>query len=125
MATHLRFCGRPFQSLGATERKALSPPETRLLRGTFNKVASLAEQLPLGGSYFVSNSDRYSGAVPFTHLKTIVKYLYSLRRVIGSQCRSAKTGVMCSLLLVNVRHLAAALILNFLQFTHDCLRQPV
>ena len=48
------------------------------------------------GWYQFNKSHKYGGASEWRALKTNSKILNSMRLFIGSQCRSRRTGVMCS-----------------------------
>lgn len=60
-----------------------------------------------GGEYGDKRSAMYLGQRPLSALKVINKILKSILKRTGSQCKRAKTGVMCSRFLFPVKSLAA------------------
>lgn len=60
-----------------------------------------------GGEYGDKRSAMYLGQKPLSALKVINKILKSILKLIDSQCKRAKTGVMCSRLFFLVKSLAA------------------
>ena len=95
VSIHLRLSGSPFHSLGAADAKARSPRVVHRVRGwtSVTESSDLRERL---GTYRVIMSLRYTGELPPSALNTWTSILYSTRRLMGSQCRPMRTGVMWS-----------------------------
>ncbi len=64
--------------------------------------------VPYVGDFLLIKSHRYEGASPWYALKVNRRILKFILNFTGSQCRSLRTGMMCSNLFVPVTTLAAA-----------------
>ena len=87
--------GSVFHMVGAKLQKALSPKVTNLDLGTCNNCFD-CDRSCLDGVYSCKREERYRGAEPCKHLKTVRNTLYSILHFTGSQCSSFRTGVMWS-----------------------------
>ncbi len=96
-ALHI-WSGSLFQSTGPTFKKARSPPVTRDVGSSTNLWSSKElEHSILPGLECSTSSDRWAGAIPFLTLYISVSTLKIILHLTGSQCKSWRTGVICSL----------------------------
>ena len=85
---------RTFHAFRAANKNDLPLHDRKLILGSTNKL--LLHDLRSEGMYLVKRSPKYPGECLFKHLKVVTRILYVIRSEIGSQCKSFKTGVMCS-----------------------------
>ena len=86
---------RTFHAFGTANVNDLPPHNRELILGSTQKL-SLRDLRSLEGMYLVKRSPKYPGECPFKHFKVVTRILYVIRSEIRSQCKSIKTGVMCS-----------------------------
>ncbi len=103
----LKDTGVQFQRQEAAFSKLLLPPVTSLVLGSLRCTTLCTDLRSWTPSCTFSNSRMYLGPQPFRALYTNTSILYSTSLVMGNQCKSLNTGVICSYHFAPTRQLAA------------------